>query len=152
MTKKIALPIALILCIGLGPTVGRAEVSLAEKARASLDLYFQAWAESDEAARRALLEQAWADDGTYTDPSAHVEGREALVQHIGDFKSNEQFKGFRIEQSTGIDIHHQSFRFGWEMKDPSGNVVTPGIDYGEFDREGRITKIVGFFGPFPEME
>ena len=152
MAKKFALLIALILCICLGPTEGRAEVSLAEKAKASLELYFQAWAESDEAARRSLLEKGWAEDGTYTDPTAHVEGREALVQHIEAFKSNEELKGFRIEQSTGIDLHHRSFRFGWEMKDPSGNVVTPGIDYGEFDSEGRITKIVGFFGPFPEME
>ncbi len=74
------------------------------------------------------------------------------MQHIGAFKSNEQFQGFSIDQSTGIDVHHQSFRFGWEMKDPSGNTVTPGIDYGEFDSDGHITKIVGFFGPFPEMK
>ena len=45
--------------------------------------YGSSWNEPDEAARRQLLESAWADDGTYCDPTASVEGREALVAHIG---------------------------------------------------------------------
>jgi hypothetical protein len=45
--------------------------------------YGSAWNEPDEAARRQLLESAWADHGTYCDPTANAEGREALVAHIG---------------------------------------------------------------------
>jgi hypothetical protein len=37
--------------------------------------YGSAWNEPDEAARRQLLESAWADHGTYCDPTANVEGR-----------------------------------------------------------------------------
>lgn len=118
----------------------------------SLNHYFAAWNETDEAARRAHLEKGWAESATYTDPTADVHGREALVKHIGGLLSNPQFKGFSIVRSSGIDVHHRSFRFQWEMKDPSGNVVTPGIDYGEFDESGMITKIVGFFGPYPAKE
>lgn len=36
-----------------------------------------AWNETDETKRRALLENAWADGGVYTDPQSHVEEREA---------------------------------------------------------------------------
>ncbi len=123
-----------------------------ERAKASLQNYIKAWNEPDTEKRKALLETAWTKKGTYTDPSAHVEGRDALVTHIEGFLSNPQFKGFSIVQASDIDLHHQVFRFEWEMKDPSGNTFTAGIDYGEFNEDGAITKIVGFFGPFPELK
>ena len=43
-------------------------------------LYNRAWSEPDYALRQKLLEQIWAEDGTYT---AHVAGTNALVDHIG---------------------------------------------------------------------
>lgn len=39
------------------------------------EAYGAACNEPDEAKRRALLENSWADDGVYTDPQSHVEGR-----------------------------------------------------------------------------
>ena len=47
--------------------------------------YGAAWNETDEAKRRTLLEQSWADDAVYQDPTGRAEGREALVAHIGGF-------------------------------------------------------------------
>lgn len=126
--------------------------SPAETAKASVKTYIEAWGETDTKKRKALLGTAWAEKGTYTDPSADVDGREALVAHIEGFLSNPQFKGFSIVRTSEIDIHHQVFRFQWAMKDPSGKTVTAGFDYGEFDKDGVITKIVGFFGPFPELK
>jgi len=119
---------------------------------ASLENYILAWNEPEEAKRRELLTDHWTSAGTYTDPSGHAEGLEGLVTHIGGFLDNPQFKGFAIVRTSGIDIHHQSFRFTWEMRNASGQVLTAGIDYGEFDDQGLITKIVGFFGPYPELE
>ena len=48
-------------------------------------LYVRAWSEPDYALRQKLLEQVWAEDGTYTDPTAHVAGRKALVDRIVGF-------------------------------------------------------------------
>lgn len=152
MRRRIWIPIALILLASIAPIKTLAEESLSAKARASLDHYFAAWAASDESERRKHLEAGWADNATYTDPTADVRGREALVKHIGKFKVSPQAANFSIERSSAIDIHHRSFRFEWEMRDSSGKVLTPGIDYGEFDEDGKITKIVGFFGPFPKMK
>lgn len=115
----------------------------------ALENYFASWNEPDAGKRAALLEACWAKDGTYTDPTAHVEGREALVAHIGGFLGNPQFKGFSIVRISGIDEHHDSFRFEWEMRNPAGQPITKGMDYGEIDSDGNIRKIVGFFGPFP---
>ena len=126
--------------------------SPAETVKASLNNYVKAWHEPDAQKRHALLETAWTDNGTYTDPTAHVDGRDALVAHIGQFQANPQFKGFSIVQTSDIDVHHQVFRFEWAMQDPAGKTVTGGMDYGEFDENGAITKIVGFFGPFRELK
>lgn len=148
MVACIMLTLTAVLC---GLSQARA-ASPAEKAKASLDNYIKAWHEPDDAKRTELLSDTWVDEGTYTDPSAHVEGRDALVKHISRFLSNPQFKGFTLVRSSDIDFHHHTFRFEWEMKDAAGNTAIAGMDYGEFNDNGAITKIVGFFGPFPELK
>ena len=109
--------------------------------------YGESWNQSDESGRRKLLEEAWADDGIYSDPTALVEGREALIAHIGGF--HEAFPGARIDATTGVDEHHGWLRFGWVMRDATGATVTEGFDVGELADDGRLRRIVGFFGPFP---
>lgn len=114
----------------------------------SLQIYFQAWNEPVADKRDALLKDCWADNAEYTDPGTHAKGRAALSIEIGKFLGNEQLKGFSIVQASNIDVHHRVFRFQGEMRDPDGNTVSPGMDYGEYDDQGRITKIVGFFARF----
>ena len=111
--------------------------------------YAAAWSEADVAKRRELLEQAWAADGVYTDPTAHVEGREALVQHISGFLKS--LPGHRIEATSRADVHHNLLRFSWRLTKPDGSVMTEGMDFGTIDASGRLTRIVGFFGPFPTL-
>jgi|1185.fasta_scaffold03675_3 hypothetical protein len=109
--------------------------------------YGAAWDEQDEQARRALLERAWTDDGTYTDPTAHAEGREGLVAHIGGFHA--RMPGFRIVIASGVDGHGGCLRFAWQMLDPQGEVALEGLDFAEQGPDGRLKRIVGFFGPLP---
>lgn len=109
--------------------------------------YMAAWNEPDEDARRKLLDEAWTDDGEYSDPTAEVAGREALVSHIGRFM--EQMPGFRVVGTSGIDTHHGFARFTWGMDDASGARILDGIDFVELARDGRIGRITGFFGPPP---
>lgn len=150
--KKIFTAFLVLITLCIQPILAESEASPSDVARQSLENYFQAWNEPDAAKREALLTPGWAENGTYTDPSAHVEGRKNLVAHIEGFVSGAQTSGLSIVQASDIDFHHRSFRFAWEMQDASGNTLTPGIDYGEFNDEGQITKIVGFFGPFPELK
>ena len=108
-------------------------------------LYMAAWHEPDRARRQELLERIWAEDGTYTDPTAHVEGRAALVEHIGGF--HKQFPGARLEAASGVDAHHGKLRFNWRMRLADGTVFVEGIDFGELSGDGKLQRIVGFFGP-----
>ena len=97
--------------------------------------YGSAWNEPDEAARRHLLESAWADHGTYCDPTANVEGREALVAHIG-----------------ALHVAMPGHTIDVVMHSPDGSAVLEGMDYGHLADDGRLQQIVGFFGPFPSLD
>lgn len=110
-----------------------------------ISLYTRAWCEPDRELRQQLLDRAWCEDGTYTDPTAHVVGRKELVDHIGEFF--DQFPGARIELTSGIDTHHQQLRFAWRMVLADGKVFVEGVDFGELSRDGKLQRIVGFFGP-----
>ncbi len=112
--------------------------------------YMAAWGEADEGARRALLEQSWASEAVYLDPGGRADGREALVKHIAGFQQS--FAGHTIEAATGVDAHGGYLRFGWRILGPDGNHVSEGVDFGTYDDSGMLTSIVGFFGPWPELE
>ena len=111
--------------------------------------YMAAWNETDEGKRRRLLEVAWADDGTYTDPQSDVAGREALVALIGGMHA--QMPGARIDVTSKTDAHHDKLRFAWRFASGDGSMTVEGIDFGELAEDGRLRKIVGFWGEPPAL-
>ena len=111
--------------------------------------YGAAWNEPDEAKRASLLEQSWADDGIYTDPTATADGRAALAAHIAGFR--EIFPGRTIEQASGVDVTDGGLRFAWVMRN-GDDVELEGMDFVELAPDGRIKRIAGFFGPFPPLD
>jgi hypothetical protein len=115
--------------------------------RATLTRYLAAWNEADAAIRQNLLEQCWADDGVYVDPNVELAGREQLSQHIAKVQATRP--GARVEFMSGIDIHHHVVRFLWRLVRPDGTVGDTSIDFGEIGSDGRLTKIIGFFGEAP---
>ena len=110
-------------------------------------LYNSAWSEPDHKRRQQILDRVWAEDGTYTDPTAHVASRSELVDHLSGFIA--QFPGAHIALTSGIDTHHQNFRFSWRMVLADGKVFVEGIDFGKLSPDGKLHRIVGFFGPLP---
>jgi hypothetical protein len=112
-----------------------------------VQLYAAAWAESDEKERLRLLTRCWADDGVYLDPITRVEGRQALVEHIGGYLVRQA--GQRIELTSEVDAHDGYLRSTFVVVGPDGAKVLEGIDFGEFDDAGVLRRIVGFFGSLP---
>ena len=111
----------------------------------TLESYSAAWGEPDAGKRAAILSQCWAEEGSYLDPSAHVEGRDALCAHIGEVL--EKLPGARIELTSDISCHHGRLYFSWQLVSADGNVIIAGVDFGVLDAEGQIAQIVGFFNP-----
>ena len=112
-------------------------------------LYGASWNEADEAKRTALLEQSWADDGVYQDPTSKAEGRAAVVAHIGGFQT--MFPGRSIDLTSGVDVTDAGLRFAWVMHN-GDDVELEGMDFVELAPDGRIQRIAGFFGPLPPLE
>ena len=114
-----------------------------------VNAYTAAWNEPDDGKRRRLLEAAWAEDGAYTDPQSDVAGREALVALIGGMHG--QMPGARIDVTSKTDLHHNKLRFAWKFASGDGSMTIEGIDFGELAEDGRLQKIVGFWGQPPAL-
>jgi hypothetical protein len=110
--------------------------------------YVAAWNEPDAVVRAKLLESCWAQDATYLDPNAELKGRAALAAHIA--KTQASRPGAYLEFMSGIDVHHNVVRFLWRLVRADGTTGDTSIDFGEVGADGRLTKIVGFFGEAPK--
>lgn len=77
------------------------------------DRYIAVWNETDQARRRALLAEGWAENATYVDPMMAGEGREqigALVAAV-----HERFPGFRFKLEGRVDGYQDKVRFSWTL-------------------------------------
>lgn len=110
-----------------------------------IDTYCSAWSEPDAGRRRALLDAVWNAGASYTDPRAHAVGAEALTHHIG--RILEHRPGARVVRTSAVDEHHGLVRFAWRVIEADGKQLPEGIDFAEIAPDGRIGRIVGFFGP-----
>ena len=105
--------------------------------------YTSAWNETEREVIKAIISRCLAKDATYTDPLTDtLSGQDAIIELITG--SYEQM-GPRTFQVLGEpSTHHNNGRFRWLAIRPEGYPVE-GMDYFEFDRDNRITRIVGFF-------
>jgi hypothetical protein len=95
-----------------------------------------------------MLMDVWTEDGTYTDPTAQVAGRRELVEHI--CKVLAHYPGGRVVRTSNLDMHHNMLRFAWKMVLADGTSLPEGVDFGELSAEGKLQRIVGFFGPLAQ--
>ena len=116
----------------------------------TIDTHLAGYAEADPDRRRELLSAAWATDGVLIDPPLQGDGLEAIIG-CGDAVVT-HYPGHRFVRTTGIDVHNGIARYGWELRDPSDNKVLDGVDVAETNADGRLVRIVGFFGSLPERE
>ena len=111
--------------------------------------YMAAWNEPDDTARRTLLEQCWSDSGVYLDPKTSLTGRDELARHIAAIQASRP--GARLEFMSGVDVHHNVVRFLWRLVRADGSCGDVSIDFGEVGADGRLVRIVGFFGAPPPL-
>jgi hypothetical protein len=111
--------------------------------------YCAAWSVTDRGARDRMLAQVWASDGVYSDPEPTLAaGRAALSDAIADFQHHYPGTHFRC---SAPQIHHRFMRVTWVLLRADGTQVTHGVDFYDMARDGRIQRIVGFFGEPPAI-
>jgi hypothetical protein len=114
---------------------------------ALVDQWLAAYADPDTSRRLAAIRQGWHPEGRLVDPPMEARGHAAISDQAATLLS--QFPGHRFQRSTEIDAHHQFLRYGWRLVDGNGDVRLEGLDVVELDADGRLMRVVGFFGPLP---
>jgi hypothetical protein len=109
--------------------------------------YLAVWNEIDAEARRAAIDDVFADGVRYVDPMAEVTGRAALDGLIGAV--HQQFPGMVFISGGPVDAHHDQVRFTWHLGQPGGEALVVGFDVAELDADGRITRVFGFLDRVP---
>jgi len=109
--------------------------------------YIDSWNQRDARARHAAIEQAWAEDGRYTDPLGDSEGREAIAATIAEAQA--RFPGFVFRLTGPVDGHHNLCRFAWELGPEGAEAPIAGSDVALVDSHGALKRVVGFLDRVP---
>lgn len=120
-------------------------MSLLSDVERLVDSYCRAWFALDPEERGNLLSQCVEQDVIYVDPRAHIVGIRSLSSHIDRIMASRP--GFWLERTTVVDVHHDFVRFGWVQRGADGFRGAESIDMCRVSANGKLSLIVGFFGP-----
>jgi hypothetical protein len=117
--------------------------------QAAVESWCAAWSIEDPGERMALIKRFWSEDGVYSDPNALTEpGAAGLDQAIVAFQRD--FPGVRFH--CGVpQVHHGAMRHKWIAINPDGTVKWNGTEFSELASDGRIRRVVSFFGDAPSV-
>jgi len=107
-----------------------------------------AWSETDLEKRAELLEQSFAETGSYGEPGVELSGRAAVDKYIGEFHAKNPGSSFGCSPP---ELSGKTLRFAWELRGPDGAAKLQGMDFVELAEDGRFNKVIGFPGAPPEV-
>jgi len=120
----------------------------AEQAQRVIDGYVAAWNEAVADERGRMLGEVMSEESRYLDPNVELDSRSALDGYIGEVLS--RYPGRRIVRTSEVDVHHTVGRFHWRLIKADGTRGQESVDFVEFARDGRIARVIGFFGPISD--
>lgn len=113
-------------------------------AAASTDRWFGAWNEDGAGRRRELLDACAASDVTFCDEHGVLAGHDDLDAQIAATKM--YMPGLRLERVGDLAFSHNNALVRWEARDAAGAVRGKGVNAMTFGPDGRIVRVVGFWG------
>ena len=109
--------------------------------------YLDAFNEADPVKRRALVEDVFIPDATYTDPLGAVAGTDGIDGFIAG--AQQQFAGCEFRLAGNVDGHHDQARFRWHLAAPgAAEPLAIGFDVVVL-ADGRIRQVLGFLDRMP---
>ena len=114
---------------------------------ASLEAMLAAWNEAEADKVRAHLDEALAENVRFIDPSIALEGIDAFEANVHEV--HKRAPGAVYSRTSGVDSHHGLHRYSWAIH-RDGALILAGFDVTETDANGRVTQVLGFFGPLPD--
>ena len=100
------------------------------------------WKLEGERAKKQACETALADSCVYTDPDTQRHGWDELVDYMLEF--HDQVPGGHFV-TTEFRTHRDRSIAIWNMVGGDGTVLGNGVSYGEYDEQGKVKTMTGFF-------
>jgi len=115
----------------------------------ALVAYTRAWSEQDIRTAEALLASCWTEESEIIGPGYYIKGITAALKDIERFHTEQP--GHKAILTSGFDTHGVWTRFTIAMVKPDGTRGHEGWDIVEQDTEGKIRRVVTFWGPLPRI-
>ena len=106
------------------------------------ETYVASWKAESVADKRALFATSLAPACRYTDPMIATTGTEELAEYMVEF--HKQVPGGHFV-TTWFLSHHDRSVAKWNMVGIDGTVLGDGVSYGEYNVEGLLVAMTGFY-------
>ena len=113
----------------------------------TIDTHLAGYCEPDENRRTELLRSAWTNAGELIDPPLDGRGVDQIAGLVETVLTH--YPEHRFERTTAVDEHHGYARYGWSLVSPDGTAAVTGTDFAQVDGDGKLTRVIGFFGDLP---
>jgi uncharacterized protein YndB with AHSA1/START domain len=110
----------------------------------AVDAFFAAWSEKDDGRRRAALAAVATEDVTFADAFSCTAGIEDLVAHLSAAQMH--MPGVVLERTGDVRQCQGTAVVEWAAKGPDGAPRGRGTNVFELAPDGRIARVVGFWG------
>ncbi len=104
-----------------------------------------AWNEKDKEKIRAHLDAALTEDIHFVDPANDLHGIDAFEAMVHEVQAS--MPGAVYSRASDVDSHHDLYRYHWVIHH-EGKLVIQGFDVAEAI-DGKVSKVMGFFGDLP---
>lgn len=111
--------------------------------------YLDAFAEHDLARRLVLLEQGLTPGAEIWGPKRVFAGYAEIAEKIAGFHKN--WPGCRLVLASGMVCFSDAAHFATAIVGPDGSVLASGHSVVELATDGRIRRILAFWGPQPPI-
>ena len=115
---------------------------MAKQHQETWEIYTSAWKAIKEEDKRALFDKSLATNCIYRDPLIVADGWEALLSYMLDFHKTIP-GGYFVTRE--FKSHNNRSISEWDMRACDGTVIGVGISYAEYNRDGKLTSMTGFF-------
>jgi hypothetical protein len=88
-------------------------------------------------------------DIIFIDPTITTRGLIEFEANVRGFRA--KYPHAVISRTSGVDAHSNMHRYTWQIS-VRGKAVLTGLDVSEKNAEGKICKVLGFFGPLPPLQ
>lgn len=106
------------------------------------ETYVASWKARSTTERHALFAKSLTPDCEYRDPLVVAKGWDALEAYMNQF--HQQVPGGHFV-TTNFSQHNDRSLANWTMCDAQGQVIGEGTSYGQYNADGQLFAMTGFF-------